>query len=256
MDVLQELGILDSLKNGCYLFLGVLVGYLFWERCESSYKKEILKVNPLIYIFTLCWGASGFFFLPKVFSNMDQIIQRAFPDWDIPLSLFLHLNLLQHRSWLFSSTLVPIALLSIVLSFQFLRNQNLVRNNKRWLTFIWNFIRDFSIGLSVGVSAHLIGDFSFQWIPAGDTNISIFGWQELYSHLWLILNIFLGLIIPFLVINRIRLPSNNDEAIKNHSSKKKIMECPSCSAKLRLPTGRTGKVNCPKCSHSFNTSTI
>jgi hypothetical protein len=34
-----------------------------------------------------------------------------------------------------------------------------------------------------------------------------------------------------------------------------VLACPSCSAKLRLPTGRSGVVACPKCRHEFNART-
>jgi hypothetical protein len=34
-----------------------------------------------------------------------------------------------------------------------------------------------------------------------------------------------------------------------------VQTCPSCSAKLRLPTGRTGTVQCPQCRKEFEAST-
>ena len=36
---------------------------------------------------------------------------------------------------------------------------------------------------------------------------------------------------------------------------KTIVSCPSCAAKMRVPTGKSGKITCAKCSASFETST-
>jgi ubiquitin-protein ligase len=34
-----------------------------------------------------------------------------------------------------------------------------------------------------------------------------------------------------------------------------VVECPSCSARLRVPAGKTGKARCPKCDNHFSVST-
>lgn len=36
---------------------------------------------------------------------------------------------------------------------------------------------------------------------------------------------------------------------------KTVRACPSCGAQLSLPAGRAGQVKCPRCTHSFETST-
>ncbi|MFM0096389.1 ubiquitin-conjugating enzyme E2 [Paraburkholderia nemoris] len=33
-----------------------------------------------------------------------------------------------------------------------------------------------------------------------------------------------------------------------------IVQCPSCAARLRIPSGKSGEVSCPKCSHRFSVS--
>ncbi|WP_373526197.1 hypothetical protein [Nostoc sp.] len=196
MEFLEELGILDTIKNASYLFLGLISGYCFWELCEHYTGIGISRINPIVFILALCWGASGFFFLPPLSFTANQLIYYALPDWDIPLSLWIKLGFLQHRSWLFSSVILPLALLIIS------RLSERYFARKQWfLSFIFHFIRDISIGLSVGSSAHLFGDFSLQWIPVGDTSINIFGWQKpVYFYIWLVVNLLLGLGIPFLAI--------------------------------------------------------
>lgn len=36
---------------------------------------------------------------------------------------------------------------------------------------------------------------------------------------------------------------------------KTVVACPGCSAKMRLPSGRSGTVACPKCQHEFTANT-
>ncbi|KAM3093298.1 hypothetical protein ACKFKG_20030 [Phormidesmis sp. 146-35] len=200
MNVLQELGILDTIKNACYLFLGLITGHIFWELCEHYCERAISYVNPLLFILTLCWGASGFFFLPPIFLPADQFLQYAFPDWDIPLSLLLKSHFLQHRSWLFSSTLIPLAFLSIIILQSILTQKTLQK--RRFLIFLLNSLRDICVGFSVGITAHLIGDLIFQWIPARDTGIAIAGWQNLYSYTWFVLSLLFGFSIPLISIGK------------------------------------------------------
>jgi Ubiquitin-conjugating enzyme len=42
---------------------------------------------------------------------------------------------------------------------------------------------------------------------------------------------------------------------KNNAAPRALYPCPSCAAQLRLPTGRTGIVQCPRCRHDFEAST-
>ncbi|MBE8990046.1 hypothetical protein [Nostoc sp. LEGE 12450] len=196
---IQDIGILDTVKNASYLFLGMLVGYGFWEFCECYAKVGISRINPFLYPFMVVWGASGFFFLPYV--EYAHLSYYAVPDWDIPLTVWMQLEFLQHRSWLFSSVLIPLAFLAIAQLLQNTRQRHSKRINKVFKIFIGS-LKDISLGLSVGISAHLMGDFLLQWIRSGDTSINIFGWTKLYSLIWLALNLLLGLIVPFLIIRK------------------------------------------------------
>lgn len=38
-------------------------------------------------------------------------------------------------------------------------------------------------------------------------------------------------------------------------TEKVVRACPACKTKMRLPTGRTGLVSCPKCQHEFTANT-
>lgn len=192
----QACGILDTVKNTSYLFLGMLAGYSFWAFCEHYAGVGISRINPFLFIFTVVWGASGFFFIPG--AEYAHLSYYAVPDWDIPLAVWMPLEFLQHRSWLFSSVLIPLTFLAIA---QLVKNTR-QRHSKRINNFFINFLKEISLVLPIGISAHLMGDFLLQWIPSGDTSINIFGWTAITSIIWLILNLVFGLVIPFLVIRK------------------------------------------------------
>jgi hypothetical protein len=256
MDILQEFEFLfDTIKNSCYLFLGLITGYIFWEVCEYYCERAISKVNPLLFTLALCHGASGFFFLPSILIPVDSFLQYAFPDWDIPLLLLLKSSsLLQHRSWLFSSTLIPLVLLSTAIALCYFINKKVSEGNLILLCLLNSFCH-ISIGLSIGTVAHLAGDFILQWIPSGDTGIIIAGWQTLPSYIWFALSLGLGLSIPFVILNQ-NQASDFDNSTTEPSSTRVMISCPACAAQLRLPAGRTGNVVCPRCNHSFDANML
>ena len=199
---------LDTVKSASYLFFGMLIGYYFWEFCEYRIRKDISisSINPIWYLIMVVWGASGFFFLPYTQHSVFHLLYYPVPDWNIQFFLWTKWEFLQHCSWLFSSVILPLTLLGISLLMHRIsqRHSSLIC---RLFNYLFNCLRDISIGLSIGVSTHLIGDFVLQWTPSIDTNINIFGWLQLHSLIWLCLNLFLGFIIPFIVISKLSLNS-------------------------------------------------
>jgi predicted Zn finger-like uncharacterized protein len=41
---------------------------------------------------------------------------------------------------------------------------------------------------------------------------------------------------------------------KSASQESTIVPCPACTTRLRIPSGKSGEVSCPKCSHRFHVS--
>lgn len=142
----------------------------------------------------LIWGASGLFFFRKLHIPVlsHQFFYMAVPDWDIPLYNWTRLRFLIHRSWLFHSALFPLSLL-ILSWWGMKRSRSHSGNAHQW----WQWLRDAAMGLSVGMSAHLIWDALLSSTKRG---FAIFGWNHFDSLAWLVLNLILGLGIPFLII--------------------------------------------------------
>lgn len=175
-----------------HFVVGVAVGVGFWQLLERYAKAGVRRINPIWFLLFLIWGASGLFFFRKlqipVLSN--DFFYMALPDWDIPLYNWTRLRFLIHRSWLFHSVLFPISLLLISL-WGMNRSQSLSYGP------VWKGIRDAAIGLSVGISAHLIWDALLSETKVG---FIINGWNHPTSLAWLALNLVLGLGVPFVVI--------------------------------------------------------
>lgn len=153
----------------------------------------------------LIWGASGLFFFRKlgipILSN--TFFYMAFPDWDIPLYQATGLRLLLHRSWLFHSVLIPMVVLAGWL--WFMQRPGLAT----WQKSPANLVRDGAIGLSVGISAHLIWDALLSSTRRG---FYIRGLGGTTSYLWLFVNLGLGIGIPLLIAWSMRLTGQT-----NHS---------------------------------------
>jgi hypothetical protein len=200
---------LDTVKDFFYLLLGILVSKYFWDYAERYSKQGLRLVNPLLFFIMVIWGASGFFFLspilnflPNLFEPILQLFYNAIPDWDIPLYIWakswlpgIEWELLKHRSWLFSSNIIPI-LLMVISTLTPRLYPSVLAKMRRHLNNLFNI----AIGLSVGFFAHLCGDMILSFIPRGDIGVTIYSWNQLISLIWFALNMFLGISIPFFLI--------------------------------------------------------
>lgn len=175
-----------------HFVVGLAVGVGFWQLLEHYAKVGVRRINPIGFLIMLIWGASGLFFCRKLHIPIlsNDFFYMAVPDWDIPLYNWTRLRFLIHRSWLFHSALLPIALLFISL-WGMNRSQSLSNSPK------WNWLRDAAIGLSVGISAHLIWDALLSETKAG---FLINGWNHSTSLTWLAFNLIMGFGVPFIVI--------------------------------------------------------
>ena len=186
-----------------HFVVGLAVGAGFWQLLERYAQVGVRRINPIWFLIMLIWGASGLFFFRKLHIPIlsNDFFYMAVPDWDIPLYNWTRLRFLIHRSWLVHSALLPIGLLFISL-WGMNRAQSLSNSPK------WNWLRDAAIGLSVGISAHLIWDALLSETKAG---FLINGWNHYTSLTWLALNLSMGFGVPFLVIwARDFLPRNSN----------------------------------------------
>ena len=171
-----------------HFVVGLAVGAGYWWLLERYAKVGVKRINPIWYLVMLIWGASGLFLFRKLNIPVlsGDIFYMAVPDWDIPLYNLTRLRFLIHRSWLFHSALLPLVLL--VTSWWGMQHSRSQFNSS---------LRDGAIGLSVGMSAHLIWDALLSSTKQG---FVIFGWSQSASLIWLAFNLILGLGIPFLTI--------------------------------------------------------
>lgn len=124
-----------------HLLVGVACAYMFWHVLET--RRTANLVNPFWFAFAAIWGASGLFFLRWLlawlhidyFSAPDRFLYAAVPDWDGLLFGWYH-----HRHILFHAEIVPVLLLIGAI---------------HWMT---RWLRDFAVGLIVGVASHLVWD--------------------------------------------------------------------------------------------------
>jgi hypothetical protein len=172
--------------------VGLAVGMAFWWLLERYNRAAARTLNPITFLIMLVWGASGLFFFRKLGVPIlsHTYFYMAFPDWDIPLYQATRLPFLVHRSWLFHSVLIPMGLLGIWL---WLSQQSLSTNLQRGMV---NLLRDSAIGLSVGISAHLLWDALLSSTRRG---FYIAGFGSSLSLLWLLANLLIGIGIPLLI---------------------------------------------------------
>jgi len=172
--------------------VGVSVGMGFWYLLERYARPASRVINPIVFIIFLIWGASGLFLFRKLGIPLlsHQLFYMAFPDWDIPIYNATRLRFLLHRSWLFHSVLIPMGFGGVWFWFRQKRELNRIQN------FALDLLRDSAIGLSVGISAHLIWDALLSSMKRG---FYIQGFDSFTSFLWLSINIALGLGVPLLV---------------------------------------------------------
>ncbi|MDB9529798.1 hypothetical protein PN498_27675 [Oscillatoria sp. CS-180] len=185
--------------------VGLAVGIAFWWILERYLRSAARVINPILFLITLVWGASGLFFFRKlgIPGLSHTFFYMAFPDWDIPLYKATGLKLLIHRSWLFHSILIPMALLGVWLWL------SRVPSIAHWQRSLLTWLRDGAIGLSVGVSAHLLWDALLSSLRRG---FYIHGFNSAASHGWLLINLLAGIGIPLLVASALG-PSRNSKNI-------------------------------------------
>jgi hypothetical protein len=198
-----------------YLLLGILFGWSFWELCERYAARGLMYINPLVFMTMLVWGSSGLFplrFFPENrFSSILQFFYTAVPDWDILLYSWTSWSFLTHRSFLFSSNILPATCIGAIWLLSSFRK--LFFSSTRSALYFLSL--NISIGLSVGVAAHLLADVLqnlvlfgkdlLLFLLPGDYPYRSFKFEIgnkglIESLIWVGLNLALGLIIPFLII--------------------------------------------------------
>lgn len=185
--------------------VGIATGLGFWWVLERRARVAAAAINPICFLMMLIWGASGLFFFRKLGIPIlsDTLFYMAIPDWDIPLYKATGLRFLIHRSWLFHSVLIPLALLG---GWLWLVK---IPTLSTWQKMIVKWGRDGAIGLSVGMSAHLIWDALLSSTRRG---FYIHGFGRSASYAWLGLNLVVGLGVPLLIawgINNTRSSSES-----------------------------------------------
>ena len=172
--------------------VGIATGLAFWWLLERYARQSANTINPICFLIMLVWGASGLFFFRKLGIPIlsGTFFYMAFPDWDIPLYQWSGLRLLIHRSWLFHSVLIPTAVLGGWVWFMQRPRLDL------WQKTLANLVRDGAMGLSVGISAHLLWDALLSSTRRG---FYIRGFSSSASYGWLLLNLAIGLGLPLLL---------------------------------------------------------
>lgn len=203
-----------SFKIVFYLGLGISLYTIFEQQCERSNKINLEVVNPILSLLMVIWGSSGFFFLrflslrlPDWLNPFLQLLYTAIPDWDILLHSWTKYSWLDHPSWLFSSIVLPTSLIVTTL-FSSKRRKHLLKKDKSHSKHLFSL----SIGLYIGIAAHLIADLVLFWMPGGDNYNFFVGRGEQYPIIWLtwlLFNIGLGFIIPFLLIKNINFHAHS-----------------------------------------------
>jgi hypothetical protein len=177
--------------------VGLAVGIAFWWLLERYSRSAARIINPIAFLIMLVWGASGLFFFRKLGLPIlsHTFFYMAWPDWDIPLYKATGLRWLIHRSWLFHSVLIPMGLLGIWL---WLSPKT---SRTQFPRAFVNLLRDGAIGLSVGISAHLLWDALLSSTRRG---FYIHGFGSSLSLFWLLGNLVLGIGVPLLIAKQFR----------------------------------------------------
>ncbi len=177
--------------------VGLAVGMAFWWLLERYSRSAARTINPITFLIMLVWGSSGLFFFRKLGLPVlsHTFFYMAFPDWDIPLYKVTGLRWLIHRSWLFHSVLIPTWMLGIWL---WLSQKSLITQLQKGLV---NLLRDCAIGLSVGISAHLLWDALLSSTRYG---FYIHGFGGSLSLIWLLVNLVIGISVPLLISKQFR----------------------------------------------------
>ena len=232
MQLIQEIinnpeALLDPLIALLYVGVGLAAIWYYDQWMEKKVNKGI---NSIFLVLAFMWGVSGFFIVLEFFdfltivitfvkrkflnfnfsvklpdlisSHIYQLFYLPIPDWDIFANSLTddRYSFFEHRSFLFSSIILPslVLLISYILS-------KFIKNSWRWAV---NILRNFSLGLFLGISVHLILDILVYFLnkllviisSSVSMDIKVNGFSHTASWLWLIINIFLGLLIPTIVI--------------------------------------------------------
>lgn len=164
--------------------VGVVAIMMFWYALEHHRCAHL--VNPIWLILGCIWGASGIFFIRWIFTwiginflrRPDTLLYTAFPDWDgVLFGWYKH-----HRHILFHSNVLPVLLLIFAIAKKL------------------KPLRDFAIGLIVGVASHLVWD-----IIHGPFN-NIKHLDFFLSALWMLSNALIGVFFAYYMIGKSALP--------------------------------------------------
>jgi hypothetical protein len=186
-----------SLDKLLHFATGLAVGVGFWWLLEHHARSAARSINPIAFLIMLIWGASGLFFFRKLGLPLlsHTFFYMAIPDWDIPLYKATGLRWLIHRSWLFHSVLIPLCLLGLWLGW----GRSPIQ--APWQRSLVNLLRDSAIGLSVGMSAHLLWDALLSSTRRG---FQIHGFSGGASYLWLLVNLMVGIGVPLFIAGAMR----------------------------------------------------
>jgi hypothetical protein len=184
--------------------VGIVTGIAFWWVLERYARNSAQTINPICFLSMLVWGASGLFFFRKLGIPIlrGTFFYMAFPDWDIPLYQWTGFKFLIHRSWLFHSVLIPTAALG---GWVWLMQRSRLA---QWQKTLANWVRDGAIGLSVGISAHLIWDALLSSTRRG---FYIRGFSGSTSYLWLFVNLAVGIGLPLLIAWSMQAPHQSSQ---------------------------------------------
>lgn len=177
---------IEGTKQGklAHLFIGIVFAMIFWYVLEKQYRNPAM--NPILLLVGCLWGACGLFFFRWFFIDINIPILKekwfyvAFPDWDI-----LVLGIGAHRNLFFHSTIFPILVMIVAV----------------WKKVVW--LRDFGIGLTLGISAHLVWDLITVYRYPWNYIRHLDGYA---GALWVLGNVIVGLFLAYYLVGRMALP--------------------------------------------------
>lgn len=183
--------------------VGIVVGGGFWYAIERYCPIAARRLNPIVFLVMLIWGASGLFFFRRLHLPVlsGDLFYMAVPDWDIPLYKATRLRWLIHRSWLFHSVLIPLTVASLSAG-----RLLMARHSNRQTA--WKRLLEGAIALSIGMSAHLLWDGLLSYSKRG---FVIHGWSLPVSFAWWICNIAIGITVPFAIVWALNSPSTDTD---------------------------------------------
>jgi hypothetical protein len=186
--------------------VGLAVGSGYWYAIERYCPIAVRRLNPILFLVMLTWGASGLFFFRKLHLPWlsGDLFYMAIPDWDIPFYNSTKLRFLIHRSWLFHSVLIPLAIAAISgWKLSLAKRQGFDR-----FPVLWKWLLEGAIALSVGISAHLLWDGLLSSTKRG---FIIHGWSLPASFAWLAVNLAVGIAVPLAIVWALNSPPTDSD---------------------------------------------